>query len=142
MREAYASTCMCCTTTQVEVPRLTICPSLTRMHTTSHLHLHDSTSVAGGWLLLKNLHLVVSWLPALEREIHAVIDGSAGGSGAGGAAGAAACHPGFRLFLASQPHAKFPQTLLERSVKVCVFVCSGVGPGGLRSLCACLVITQ
>lgn len=57
----------------------------------------------GDWLLLKNLHLVVSWLPALEKEVHKLGPGR---------------HSGFQLFLASQLHAKFPQTLLERSIKV------------------------
>jgi hypothetical protein len=57
----------------------------------------------GDWLLLKNLHLVVSWLPELEKAIHGIAGDRS---------------PSFRLFLASQSHAKFPQTLLERSNKV------------------------
>jgi dynein heavy chain 2 len=57
----------------------------------------------GDWLLLKNLHLVVPWLPTLEKEVYKL---------------GAERHAGFRLFLASQPHAKFPPTLLERSIKV------------------------
>lgn len=65
--------------------------------------LPATVCVSGDWLLLKNLHLVVSWLPALEREVHKLGPGR---------------HSGFRLFLASQPHTKFPQTLLERSIKV------------------------
>jgi len=63
----------------------------------------DLLLCSGDWLLLKNLHLVVSWLPALEKEVHSIGPGR---------------HPGFRLFLASQPHARFPATLLERSIKV------------------------
>lgn len=58
---------------------------------------------AGDWLLLKNLHLVVSWLPELEKAIHSIAGDRS---------------PSFRLFLASQSHAKFPQALLERSNKV------------------------
>lgn len=58
---------------------------------------------AGDWLVLKNLHLVVSWLPVLEKEIHNL---------------PAERDPGFRLFLTSEPHHKFPATLLEGALKV------------------------
>ncbi len=45
----------------------------------------------GSWLLLKNLHLVVSWLPSLEKEIFALQP-----------------HKDFRLFLTSEPHSASP----------------------------------
>lgn len=61
----------------------------------------------GDWLLLKNLHLVVSWLPLLEKEVHNLPSER---------------HDGFRLFLTTQPHAKFPATLLESSLKVSCYV--------------------
>lgn len=64
---------------------------------TTHLH------IAGDWLLLKNLHLVVSWLPLLEKEVHNL---------------PADRHAGFKLFLTSEPHVKFPATLLEGAFKV------------------------
>lgn len=53
--------------------------------------------------MLKNCHLVTSWLPTLEKEIH-------------GLAGQAS--PRFRLFLTSEAHPKFPPTLLEACTKV------------------------
>ena len=55
----------------------------------------------GDWLCLKNLHLVVAWLPTLEKEIYVL-----------------KAHEDFRLFLTSEPHAKFPSTLLEGSLKI------------------------
>jgi dynein heavy chain 2 len=58
---------------------------------------------AGEWLCLKNLHLAVSWLPALEKELHAL-----------GAARA----QGFRLLLTAEPHTRFPPTLLAACTKV------------------------
>jgi dynein heavy chain 2 len=59
---------------------------------------------AGDWLLLKNLHLVVAWLPLLEKEVHSLP--------------ADARHPGFRLFLTTEAHPRFPPTLLEGALKV------------------------
>ena len=55
----------------------------------------------GDWLCLKNLHLVVAWLPTLEKEIYVL-----------------KAHEDFRLFLTSEPHAKFPSSLLEGSLKI------------------------
>lgn len=55
----------------------------------------------GDWLVLKNVHLAVSWLPSLEKEL-LMLEKS----------------PNFRLFLTSEPHNKFPSTLLEMSLKV------------------------
>lgn len=57
--------------------------------------------LAGGWLVLKNVHLAVSWLPNLEKELYTLTK-----------------HENFRLFLTSEPHNKFPTTLLEGSLKV------------------------
>ncbi|GFR50179.1 hypothetical protein Agub_g12346, partial [Astrephomene gubernaculifera] len=56
---------------------------------------------SGGWLVLKNVHLAVSWLPALEKELLMLQK-----------------HADFRLFLTSEPHPKFPSTLLEMSLKI------------------------
>jgi hypothetical protein len=58
---------------------------------------------AGEWLCVKNLHLAVSWLPVLERELHAL---------------QAARAQGFRLLLTAEPHARFPPTLLAACTKV------------------------
>jgi hypothetical protein len=65
---------------------------------------------AGDWLLLKNLHLVAAWLPALEKELHALA--AKGGEGGGGVAA------GFRLVLTTEAHQHFPSTLLENCLKV------------------------
>eukprot|EP00878_Enallax_costatus_P013542 GHUV01014158.1.p1 GENE.GHUV01014158.1~~GHUV01014158.1.p1 ORF type:complete len:511 (+),score=158.79 GHUV01014158.1:164-1696(+) len=67
------------------------------------LQLLKECTRTGDWLLLKNLHLVVSWLPLLEKEVHNLPPDR---------------HEGFRLFLTSEPHGKFPATLLESSLKV------------------------
>mmetsp|Transcript_9476 Transcript_9476/g.27062 ORF Transcript_9476/g.27062 Transcript_9476/m.27062 type:complete len:1740 (-) Transcript_9476:175-5394(-) len=56
---------------------------------------------SGEWLCLKNLHLVVSWLPTLQKEIFNLTP-----------------NPEFRLFLTSEPHNKFPASLLENCLKV------------------------
>ncbi|KXZ45909.1 DHC7 protein [Gonium pectorale] len=56
---------------------------------------------SGDWLVLKNVHLAVSWLPSLEKELLMLQK-----------------HENFRLFLTSEPHPKFPSTLLEMSLKI------------------------
>ncbi|KAJ9505746.1 hypothetical protein QJQ45_029247, partial [Haematococcus lacustris] len=56
---------------------------------------------SGDWLCLKNLHLAVSWLGVLEKECYTLQKNA-----------------GFRLFLTSEPHPRFPATLLEASLKV------------------------
>eukprot|EP00899_Mesostigma_viride_P029629 jgi/Mesvir1/9851/Mv22388-RA.1 len=56
---------------------------------------------SGDWLCLKNVHLVVGWLPTLEKEVFALRP-----------------HAEFRLWLSSEPHNKFPPSLLENCLKV------------------------
>uniref|UniRef100_A0A671UXN0 Cytoplasmic dynein 2 heavy chain 1 n=1 Tax=Sparus aurata TaxID=8175 RepID=A0A671UXN0_SPAAU len=55
----------------------------------------------GDWLCLKNLHLVTSWLPLLEKELNVL-------------------HPkaGFRLWLTAEVHPRFPPILLQSSLKI------------------------
>jgi dynein heavy chain 2 len=55
----------------------------------------------GGWLCLQNVHLVISWLPELEKELRT-----------------AQFHPKFRIWLTSEAHTKFPALLLEQSLKI------------------------
>lgn len=62
--------------------------------------LKDAAS-KGLWLCFKNLHLVVSWLPVLEKEFKALN-----------------AHANFRLWLTTEPHLKFPPILLETCHKV------------------------
>ena len=56
---------------------------------------------AGGWVCLKNLHLVVAWLPTLEKELSLLKP-----------------HENFRLWLTTEPHTRFPSQLLQQSVKL------------------------
>ncbi|XP_043928516.1 cytoplasmic dynein 2 heavy chain 1 isoform X1 [Protopterus annectens] len=55
----------------------------------------------GEWLCLKNLHLVTSWLPVLEKELNSL-------------------HPksNFRLWLTAEIHPKFTPILLQSSLKI------------------------
>ncbi|CAM9367763.1 unnamed protein product [Discosporangium mesarthrocarpum] len=55
----------------------------------------------GDWVCLKNLHLVVSWLPSLEKELSSL-----------------ETHQDFRLWLTTEPHNEFPPLLLQQSLKV------------------------
>lgn len=55
----------------------------------------------GDWLCLKNLHLVTSWLPTLEKELNSLEP-----------------HKNFRLWLTTESHPKFPTVLLQSSLKV------------------------
>ena len=48
----------------------------------------------GTWLTLKNLHLVIYWLPDLEKQLD-----------------------NFRLFLTTEPHPSFPSVLLQSPLK-------------------------
>jgi dynein heavy chain 2 len=54
----------------------------------------------GHWLCLKNLHLVSSWLPTLEKEFMAT-----------------AAHPQFRLWMTTECHRSFAPILLQSSLK-------------------------
>ncbi|XP_009582830.1 PREDICTED: cytoplasmic dynein 2 heavy chain 1-like, partial [Fulmarus glacialis] len=55
----------------------------------------------GEWLCLKNLHLVTSWLPVLEKELNTLQP-----------------QPNFRLWLTTEVHAKFTPILLQSSLKI------------------------
>jgi dynein heavy chain 2 len=65
---------------------------------------------SGSWLCLKNLHLVVAWLPTLEKHISSLQP-----------------HPDFRLWLTSEAHGNFPSILLQESLKA-----SFESPPGLK----------
>jgi dynein heavy chain 2 len=56
----------------------------------------------GSWLCLKNLHLVVAWLPKLEKEL----------------ASLSSPNENFRLILTSEGHYQFTSILLQSSLKV------------------------
>ena len=55
----------------------------------------------GDWVCFKNLHLVTPWLTVLEKEFKMLTP-----------------HKSFRLWLTSEPHAKFPSILLQSSLKI------------------------
>lgn len=59
-------------------------------------------SIKGYWICLKNLHLNISWLGTLEKEIKNLKDP----------------HPRFRVYLTSEPHNKFSTVLLQTCAKV------------------------
>lgn len=65
------------------------------------LDLVKTASAKGEWVCLKNLHLVTSWLPSLEKEIKQLNPDKR-----------------FRLWLTSEAHAKFPSILLQSSLKI------------------------
>jgi dynein heavy chain 2, cytosolic len=60
------------------------------------LDMLQSCAASGEWLFLKNVHLVMSWLPRLEQAVHSL-----------------KAAPGFRLWLTSEVASTFPPTLLE-----------------------------
>ena len=62
--------------------------------------LHEAAK-SGGWLCLKNLHIVLHWVPTLEKELSALTP-----------------HPDFRLWLTTEQHANFPTILLQQSLKI------------------------
>jgi len=78
--------------------------------------LHDAAKT-GDWLCLKNLHLVISWVPLLEKEIKNLDPNEK-----------------FRCWLTTEPHAKFPSILLETSLKITYEAPPGVKKNLLRTL--------
>lgn len=69
--------------------------------TTEALKLLHECAEAGHWLLLKNLHLAVSWLSTLELELHHLH-----------------AKPDFRLWLTSESHEDFPENLAGATLKI------------------------
>jgi dynein heavy chain 2 len=65
------------------------------------VHMLKSAASNGTWLCLKNLHLVVAWLPTLEKEISSLQN----------------VQPEFRLWLTSESHQLFPTILLQQALK-------------------------
>lgn len=73
---------------------------------------------SGGWLCLKNLHLVIPWLGDLEKEL-GMLRGS--------------CHEDFRLWLTTEQHESFPAILLASSLKVTYEAPPGIKKNMLRT---------
>jgi len=81
------------------------------------LKLLQDAAKAGDWVCLKNLHLVISWVPLLEKEIKSLEP-----------------HDNFRCWLTTESHAKFPSILLESSLKITYEAPPGVKKNLLRTL--------
>ena len=65
------------------------------------LELLKKCSINGEWLCLKNLHLVMAWLPVLEKELNLIKP-----------------HENFRLWATTEIHPHFPTILLQSSLKI------------------------
>jgi dynein heavy chain 2, cytosolic len=70
----------------------------------------------GGWVVLQNVHLALSFLPQLEKELATL-----------------PLAKGFRLFLTTEVHTHFPPVLLQRSLKVTYEAPPGVKKNLLRT---------
>lgn len=58
----------------------------------------------GNWVFLANCHLSISWMSTLEKIIESIASENP--------------HPDFRLWLSSTPHASFPISILQSSIKM------------------------
>ncbi|CAH8494870.1 unnamed protein product [Schistosoma turkestanicum] len=100
----------------------------------SELH---SAAEQGDWLCLKNLHLVIHWLPVLEKEINNLLLNSNSNSNDNkensnipnnhadnddttnkSSDTKQSVHKDFRLWLTLEPRTTFPSTLLQGSLKI------------------------
>ncbi|CAH8515920.1 unnamed protein product [Schistosoma mattheei] len=88
----------------------------------------------GDWLCLKNLHLVIHWLPVLEKEINTLLninkkisispnnngnnDNDDNGTINKSIDTEHCVHEDFRLWLTAEPRTTFPSTLLQSCLKI------------------------
>jgi dynein heavy chain 2, cytosolic len=70
--------------------------------------LHRSAK-EGHWLFIQNVHLAVSWIKTLYKELCALNN----------------VNSGFRLWITTEQHARFPAPLLEVALKITVQAAPG-----------------
>jgi dynein heavy chain len=73
--------------------------------------------VTGTWTFLANCHLMLSWMPELEKKVEDYCTDKNKSP-----------HNSFRLWLSSNPHPKFPISILQRGIKM-----TTEPPKGLRA---------
>jgi dynein heavy chain len=78
--------------------------------------LFDEGCSSGKWVFLSNCHLMLSWMPTLEKRIESIRDGSTH------------INPAFRLWLSTNPDPRFPIIILQCGVKM-----TTEPPSGLRA---------
>jgi len=78
--------------------------------------LFDEGCGSGKWVFLSNCHLMLSWMPKLEKRIENIRDGTT------------SMNPSFRLWLSTNPDPKFPIMILQCGVKM-----TTEPPSGLRA---------
>jgi len=83
------------------------------------INLMDEGKRDGNWVFLANCHLMLSWLPSLEKIIEKFSDDQP--------------HNNFRLWLSSSPHPKFPIAILQAGIKMTTEPPKGLKPN-LRRL--------
>jgi dynein heavy chain len=66
--------------------------------------LIERAAQEGQWVFLANCHLMISWMPRLEKIIEDLPNKRP--------------HPSFRLWLSSSPHPKFPISILQSGIKM------------------------
>lgn len=88
-------TAMLTSQSKLSKQNLTVVPMGQNQGTLAREKLREAATT-GCWLFLQNLHLAVSWLPDLARELQAIALGS---------------HSDFRLFMSTEPLSQFPSAL-------------------------------
>lgn len=81
-----------------------VCLSMGQGQESSAMKLFKTASSEGSWLVLQNCHLLLKWIPMLEKAIETTKQ----------------FHPKFRLWLTTEPASGFPIGFLHRSLKVVI----------------------